>query len=103
MKGKVSLYYNKIKIGLQLGYNQLHHPLHLGSTQYKQFPLKKKKKTKEKDRMKGRRRKGKRSKGKKWKGRRRKGKRWKRGEDKKGWKEFIRKERERENERWKKK
>ena len=49
-----------------------------------------KKKTKEKDRMKGRRRKGKR-----WKGRRRKGKRWKRGEEKKGWKEFVRKERER--------
>ena len=75
MKGKVSLYYNKITIGLQLGYNQLHHRLHHGSTQYKQFPQKKKKETtKEKDRMKGRRRKGKRK----------KGKRWKRGEGEKG-------------------
>ena len=66
MKGKVSLYYNQITIGLKLGYNQLHHLLHLESTQYKQFPQKKKKsrrrkqKTKEKDRMKGKRKKGKR-------------------------------------------
>ena len=66
MKGKVYLYYNQITIGLQLGYNQLHHRLHRGRTQYKQFRQKKKKRetTKEKDRMKGRRRKGKRKKGK---------------------------------------
>ena len=32
MKGKVSLYYNQITIGLQLGYNKLHHRLHRGST-----------------------------------------------------------------------
>ena len=42
--------------------------------------IKKKNKTKEKERMKGRKRKG---------------KRWKIGEEKKGWKEFVRKERER--------
>ena len=68
MNGKVSLYYNQITIGLQSGYNQLHHHLHFESTQYKQFPQKKKEKksrrrkqkTKEKDRMKGRRKKGKR-------------------------------------------
>ena len=39
--------YNWITIGLQLGYNQLHHLLHLESTQYKQFPKKKKKQKKE--------------------------------------------------------
>ena len=43
MKGKVSLYYNQITFGLQSGYNLLHHRLHRGSTQYKQFPQKKKK------------------------------------------------------------
>ena len=43
MKGKVSLYYNQITIGLQSGYNQLHHRLHFGSTQYEQFCQKKKK------------------------------------------------------------
>ena len=37
MKGKVSLYYYRNTIELQSGYNRLHHLLHLGSTQYKQF------------------------------------------------------------------
>ena len=39
--------YNRITVGLQSGYNHLHHPLHLDSTQYKQFPQKKKKQKKE--------------------------------------------------------
>ena len=47
MKGKVSLYYYRITIGLQSGYNKLHHLLYLESTQYKQFPKKKKKQEKE--------------------------------------------------------
>ena len=46
MKGKVSLYYNQITIGLQSGYNQFHHRLLLGSTQYKPFPKRKKKEDK---------------------------------------------------------
>ena len=51
--------YNQITIGLQLGYSQSHHLLHLESTQHKQPHKKKKskkrkKKTKEKDRMKER-------------------------------------------------
>ena len=91
MKGKVSLYYNQITIGLQSGYNQLHHPLHLESTQYKQF-LQKKRKQKEEAKDKGERQ--------------NEGERKERGEkeekEKKGWKEFIRKERKRESERWKK-
>ena len=62
MKGKVSLYYNQITIGLQSGYNQLHHLLHLGSTQYKQFlniykKKKKKKTTKGKEKKNGERKK----------------------------------------------
>ena len=70
MKRKVSLYYNQITVKLQSGYNQSHHRLHLGNTQYEQSPQEeKKKKTKEKDRVKGRRRKG---------------KRWKIGEGEKG-------------------
>ena len=44
MKGKVSLYYNRITIELQSGYNRLHHLLHLGSTQCKKFLNTKKKK-----------------------------------------------------------
>ena len=39
---------------------------------------------------------------KKKRGGRRKGKRWKRGEEEKGWKGFVRNEREKENERWQK-
>ena len=54
IKGKVFLYSNRITFS----YNQWCHQLHIGSTQYKQLPLKKK-------------------------GRRRKGKRWKRGEEEK--------------------
>ena len=61
MEGKVSFYYNQITIGLQSGYNRLHHLLHLGSAQYKQFiNIKKKKKmTKGKDKKKKKREKGK--------------------------------------------
>ena len=57
IKEKVSLYSNQITFS----YNQW---LHLGSSQYKQFPQKKKKmegvyaEEKEKERMKGKRRKG---------------------------------------------
>ena len=40
VKGKVILYSNRITFS----YNQWCHRLHLGSTQYKQFPQKKKKK-----------------------------------------------------------
>ena len=47
MKRKVSLYYNQITIGLQLGYSQSHHLLHLESTQHKQRQKKKKKQKKE--------------------------------------------------------
>ena len=48
IKGKVSLYSNRITFS----YNQWCHQLHLESTQYKQFPLtkKKKKERKEKER-----------------------------------------------------
>ena len=50
MKGKGSLYYNHITIGLQLGYSQLHHLLHLESTQHKQLHIYiKKKKEQEKE------------------------------------------------------
>ena len=94
MKGKVSLYYNQITIGLQLGYNQLHHRLHRGSTQYKQFPQKKKKKRRQ-------RRKTERKEG-EGKERERKERGGKDEKEKKGWKEFIWKERKRESERWKK-
>ena len=52
MKGKVSLYYNRITIELQSGYNRLHHLLHLGSTQCKQF-LNTHKKKKKKRRQRG--------------------------------------------------
>ena len=48
-RGKGSLYYNQITIGLQLGYNQSHHLLHLESTQHKQPHIKKKKKEQEKE------------------------------------------------------
>ena len=85
MKGKVSLHYNQITIGLQLGYNQLNHLLHLESTQCKQFPQKKKKEQEKEAKDKGERQnEGKESEmeisGKKEK-------------KKKGWKEFVRKER----------
>ena len=90
IKEKVSLYSNQITFS----YNQW---LHLGSTQYKQFPQKKKMEgvcAEEKE--KGRMRRGRKEERKKerMKGMRRKGKRWKRGEEEKGWKEFVRKERE---------
>ena len=49
MKGKVSLYYNQITIGLQLSYSQSHHLLHLESTQHKQFQKKKDQKKEAKD------------------------------------------------------
>ena len=79
IKGKVSLYSNRIIFS----YNQWCHRLHLGSTQYNQFPLKKKIEEEKEERE------GKRD-GNKWKrrgkekGRRRKGNRWKRGEEEKG-------------------
>ena len=47
MKGKVFLYYNRITIGLQSGYNQLHHLLHLEKHTVQTVPSKKKKQKKE--------------------------------------------------------
>ena len=76
MKEKVFVYYNQITIGLQLVTSSFTSWKHTVQA----VPSQKKKKTKEKERMKGRRRKG---------------KRWKIGEEKKGWKEFVQKERER--------
>ena len=67
--------YNQITIS----YNQRRHRLHLGSTQYKQFPQKKKK------------------------GERKKGKRWKRGEEEKGMERVCTEGKGKgENEMWKK-
>ena len=61
IKRKVSLYYSQITIGLQSGYNHLHHLLHLESSSLKKKKSRRRKqKTKEKDRMKGKRKKGKR-------------------------------------------
>ena len=59
MKGKISLYYNRITIELQSGYNRLHYLLHLGNTQCKQFLNTKKKNDKGERQKKKEKKKGK--------------------------------------------
>ena len=75
IKGKASPYSNQITFS----YNQWCHRLHLGSTQYKQFPKKKKNFRKKKGKENEIR-----------------PEMWKRGEEeKKGWKEFVQKKQKR--------
>ena len=86
IKDKVSLYSNQITFN----YNQKCHPLHLRDTWYKQFPQKKTSKKKKEGEGKERAEEGGKKEG---KGKERDGKEEKK---RKGWQEFVRKEREKE-------
>ena len=96
-KGKVSFYSNQITFN----YNQRCHPLHLGSTQYKQFPQKKKKPQERK--RKGKRDENKEKKNREVEKKRRRTERWKKGEEEKmDGKSLCERKGKRENEMWKK-